>query len=183
MQILNKGSCREMWMIICLLEVCKNSIFLKRKTPKCVDNWGIIPQNLWEVNVWTLASAPALWLSLIRYMFGLYCFSFKIWLDRPTTRVQIIMSELWALTMFLMISERFRGCCFCCCCVSSVKMSYRIWGNVFIKQSFHFALTCCTICTEYIFSSSFSPSNNIQDQYLIISDIYGVRERARGWKN
>ena len=49
-----------------------------------------------------------------------------------------------------------------------------------IKQSFHLLSHVAYISTEHTSSSSSSPSNNIQDQYLIISDIYGVRERARG---
>ena len=80
----------------------------------------------------------------------------------------------------IMISERFRGCCFCCCCVSSLKCLTEYEEMCVLNKSFHLLSHVAYIRAEYTFSSSFSPSNNIQDQYLIISDIYGVRERPRG---
>ena len=40
---------------------------------------------LTAINPWILASALALWFSLIRCMYGLYCLSFTVWLDLPTT--------------------------------------------------------------------------------------------------
>ena len=72
-QILNNRSCRDMWMIICILE----QYFIK-----CVDIWEATSHNLLEINVWYLASALSLWFSW--YMYGLYCVSFKIWLHLPT---------------------------------------------------------------------------------------------------
>ena len=64
--------------------------------------------------------------------------------------------------------------------MSSLKCLTEYEEMCVLNKSFHLLSHVAYISTEKTFSSSFSPSNNIQDQYLIISDIYGVRERARG---
>ena len=76
-QILNNGSCRDMWMIIC---VYIGTAFHKMCV-KCVDIWEATPHNLLEINAWNLASALSMWFS--SYMYGLYCVSLKIWLHLP----------------------------------------------------------------------------------------------------
>ena len=49
------------------------------------ENLYFRTNDLLEINAWNLASAFFLWFSLIWYMYGLYCLSFKIWLDLPNS--------------------------------------------------------------------------------------------------
>ena len=74
----------------------------------------------------------------------------------------------------IMISERCHGCCFCC--VSSLK-GLTEYEEMCVLNKVSICSHMLHICTEHT-----SSSNNFQEQYLIITDSYGVRERARGCK-
>ena len=91
-----------------------------------------------EIKAWNLASALSLWFSLIRYMYGLYCLSLKIWLDLPN--VSITWMKVPKMCMLL--------------CVVLLKNKHSFCNLLCFDLSLEQVRICFTHCQKYNFLKS-----------------------------